>query len=191
MEFRGNVAPLPVQPDIEPAPARPLYRRAELSAFRADPDAFYEFTYRATIDAMVAAIVDAEFPVRDDVVAQRIARAHGWLQTGSRIRERVDLHLKKYESTSDGAGRFLWAAGSVRAVVPFRRPATEEDLRPLADVAVAELAGFIVEHIEILDEPDPPVAIARLLGLKRLAATTRARLDEAIEVAAAVREGRQ
>lgn len=50
---------------------------------------------------MVARNLETEAPVRDDVVAQRIARAHGWLRTGSRIRAKIDRHLRPFDFTHD------------------------------------------------------------------------------------------
>lgn len=76
-----------------------VFATADLSTFKADPDLFFEFSYRPTIQAMVDAVMDAEAPVRDDVLAQRVARAHGWLRTGARIREQIALHLRKLERT--------------------------------------------------------------------------------------------
>lgn len=185
MEFRSNVA---VKPPAEPNPATMSvrFRRADLSRFKADPETFYDFGYRATLDAMVAAVVEAESPVRDDVLAQRIARAHGWSRTGGRIRERIDLHLKRYESTADSAGRFIWTTGSIRPVVSFRDHLTEDDRRQVSDIAIAELAGFVREHIAVFDEPDPALVIARMIGLERLAASSRARIEEAIELAKSI-----
>lgn len=187
MEFRSNVV---VLSRTEPASAViGLFRRADLSGFKIDPEEFFEFRYRSTLDEMVAAVIDAESPVRDDVLAQRIARAHGWLRTGGRIRERIELHLRKLESTSDSAGRFLWSPGSIRPIIPFRNPATDDDKRPVTDIAIAELAGFVTENWAVLDEPDPALVIARLLGLERLAASSRARIDEAISLARSMSPG--
>jgi hypothetical protein len=188
MEFRSNVAAvLPVV--REPLPAAGTFRRADLSGVGADPEAFFEFSYRATLDAMVAAVVEAESPVRDDVLAQRIARAHGWQRTGARIRERIELHLKKYETTTDSAGRFIWATGATKPIIPFRPPLTEDDRRPVSDIAIVELAGFVKENIAVLEESDPALVVARLIGLERLTAGSRARIDEAIELARSIGAG--
>jgi hypothetical protein len=181
MEFRGNM-PASLQSDPD-ASAGSTFRRADLSGFGADPEMFFDFKYRNTLDAMVAAVVAAESPVRDDVLAQRIARAHGWLRTGGRIRERIELHLKQYESTSDSAGRFLWSQGNIRPIIPFRTPASEDDKRPVTDIAIAELAGFVSDNWTVLEEPDPALVIARLIGLERLAASSRGRIDDAISLA--------
>nr|WP_244434785.1 DUF3320 domain-containing protein [Afipia sp. P52-10] len=46
----------------------------------------------------------AEAPVREDALAQRVARAHGWLHTGARIRDQITHHLKELEGTGSHRG---------------------------------------------------------------------------------------
>jgi hypothetical protein len=151
-----------------------------LSAIKADPDRFFEFTYRPTLQAMVDAIMDAEAPVRDDVLAQRVARAHGWLRTGARIREQVALHLRTLERTEETSGTFLWKPGSIAPRVPFRTPHGPDHRRSLAEISIAELADFVISDPKVLDEEDPPLVYARLMEVERLAAPSRERLQEAI-----------
>lgn len=129
---------------------------------------------------MVDAVMDAEAPVRDDVLAQRVARAHGWLRTGARIREQVALHLRKLDQTSETTGTFLWKPGTVTQRLPFRRPLGPDHRRSLADIAIAELTDFILRHPAALDEEDPPLVYARLMQVDRLAAPSRDRIGEAI-----------
>jgi hypothetical protein len=173
--------PLPI-PTAEAMPAdRPGYRIADLSAFKAEPELFYEFAYRDTLKGMIEAVMDAESPLPADVLAQRIARAHGWLRTGGRIRERIDLHLRGYDTTSESSGVFIWKKGEVVDLLTYRHSANEESRRAIADIPLAELASVVVENPALLDMPDPARDMARLLGVERLAATARARLDEAIE----------
>lgn len=102
--------------------AQKFFATADLSSFKADPDLFFEFSYRPTNQAMVNAVMDAEAPVRDDVLAQRVARVHGWLRTGARIREQIALHLRKLERTAETTGTFLWKPGTIAQRLPFRRP---------------------------------------------------------------------
>lgn len=184
-----STADLVTQPEaVDPAfqtvmpadTAAATFRKTDLSEFKADPDAFYEFSYRSTIDHMVAKIVETEAPVRDDVVAQRIARAHGWLRTGSRIRGKIERHLRPFDFTHDSAGRFIWPKGEIVETVSYRPPASEDDRRPVTDIALQELVGLVQIHPEALDEPDPALVLARLMALERLAASSRARIDEAI-----------
>nr|WP_267213506.1 DUF3320 domain-containing protein [Chelatococcus asaccharovorans] len=158
----------------------PSYRITDLSHFQADPSQFYEFGYRDTLKAMVDAVVETESPLRADVLAQRIARAHGWLRTGGKIRERIDLHLRDLERTMESSGEFIWGKGSVSNTLPYRQPGSEESRRTIADIPLAELASVVLKNSALLDEPDPARVLARLLGVERLAAVSRARLDEAI-----------
>jgi very-short-patch-repair endonuclease len=160
------------------------YRLADLSQFRADPDQFFEFGYRATLHGMVDAVMEAEAPLRADVLAQRIARAHGWLRTGARIRERIDLHLRDLPRTEESSGPFLWRPGTIEPIYPYRAPVDVAARRAIQDTPLAELASIAVSEPALLEEIDPALALARLLGVERLAATSRARLDEALQRAA-------
>ena len=71
---------------------------------------------------MVDAVIEAEAPIKDDVLAQRVARAHGWLRTGARIREQIERHLRILDRTRESTGTFLWKPGTVAARIPFRVP---------------------------------------------------------------------
>ena len=167
-------------------PARRNYSATDLSAITAEPNSFFEFSYRSTLQAMVDAIMVHEAPVREDVLAQRIARAHGWLRTGARIRDQIAHHLRRLERTQETPGVFLWQLGTVSSRFPFRQPQSEEHRRPLSDICLPELVDFILSHRAALDEADPPLVYARLLQLDRLAASSRERLEEAIANALAL-----
>jgi very-short-patch-repair endonuclease len=166
--------------DIATAPTRADFATADLSAIKADPDGFFEFAYQPTLQAMVDAVMDAEAPVREDVLAQRVARAHGWLRTGGRIREQIARHLRPLSRTEETSGTFLWKPGTVAPRVPFRTAKGPDHRRSLAEISIAELADFVVSRPEILDEADPHLAYARLMQVERLAAPSRQRLEEAI-----------
>ena len=56
----------------------------------------------------------------------------------------------------------------------------EDARRSIADISLAELASVILDNRGLLDEADPARDLARLLGVERLAAVSRARLEEAI-----------
>lgn len=174
-------APLasPLSGEARPAGGRG-YRIADLSAFAAKPELFYEFSYRGTLKAMIRAVMDVESPLLADVLAQRIARAHGWLRTGGRIRERIDLHLREYDTTNESSGVFVWKKGEVVNVLPYRPSANEESRRVIADIPLAELASVFIDNPDLLDRSDPAHDMARILGVERLATTTRGRLEEAI-----------
>ena len=157
-----------------------LYHITDLSAFPVAPERFYEFGYRDVLRGMIEAVIDTESPLRTDILCQRIARVHGWLRTGGKIRERIEMHLRDFDRTNESSGEFIWRQGAVLEIQPYRAPSGEEARRAIADIPLAELAWIVVENTGLLDEPDPARELARLLGVERLAAASRARLDEAI-----------
>ena len=157
------------------------YDLTDLSGFNIDPEQFFEFSYRETLRGMIEAIIETESPLRTDVLAQRVSRAHGWLRTGGRIRERIDLHLRNLDRTAESSGEFIWKKGAICDVLAYRPPVSEAARRGIGDIPLAELVAVVVDNIDVLDEPDPAREIARILGVERLAAVSRARLEEAID----------
>lgn len=170
----------PVREPVAEIVVREGYRITDLSSFTAQPDHFYEFTYRDTLRAMVDAVIETESPLRTDILCQRIARAHGWLRTGGKIRERIDMHLRDFDRTHESSGEFIWKQGAVAEFLDYRPPHVEEARRSIPDVPLAELAAVVRDNPELLNEPDPARELARLLGVERLASGSRTRLDEAI-----------
>ncbi|WP_349636745.1 DUF3320 domain-containing protein [Tardiphaga sp. P9-11] len=156
------------------------FRMVDLTGIKADPERFFEFSYRPSLQSMIDAVMEAEAPVREDILAQRIARAHGWLRTGARIREQIARHLKGYERTEETSGSFLWMPGTVANRLAFRAPHAPDHRRNLSEISLAELSDFILLNRNALQEEDPPLVYARLLQVERLAAPTRERIEEAI-----------
>jgi very-short-patch-repair endonuclease len=156
------------------------YRITDLSGFPADPGQFFEFGYRDTLRAMIVAVVETESPLRADILAQRIARAQGWLRTGGRIREEIDRHLHAFDRTTESSGEFIWRKGTVSDIVSYRPPDGEDARRAIGDIALAELASVVLANPDLLDSPDPERDLARRLGVDRLAGVSRMRLTEAI-----------
>lgn len=156
------------------------YRITDLTVFQIDPRRFFEFGYRDTLRSMIDAVIETEGPLRTDILCQRISRAHGWLRTGAKIRERLDLHLGDFDRTRESSGEFIWKRGAVTDIRPYRAPANEEARRAIPDIPLAELASVVRDNPDLLDEPDVARELARLLGVERLAAGSRTRLDEAI-----------
>ncbi len=156
------------------------YRHTDLSMFRAEPAKFFEPDYRATLQRMVDQVVETEAPVRVDILSQRIARAHGWLRTGTRIREHIARHLHQFDKTSESSGEFLWAAGTIVECLEYRPPDDEKCRRSISEVPIAELTSVVMANRQLLHQTDPAIELARLLCVERLAAPSRSRLEEAI-----------
>ncbi|SFM91665.1 Part of AAA domain-containing protein [Variovorax sp. OV329] len=149
------------------------------------PDDFFNPSYDATLRTMIAHVVKNEGPLLDSVLARRIARAHGWQRTGARIQERVvSLTAKSFESTKDDMGVFYWpsAAGS-DADSRFR--SSSEDPRPVDEICIEELTALARQVLSKCGGEEAVVAMAVELGLGRIRAATRTRLQHAISLASA------
>jgi hypothetical protein len=166
-------------PGVRPQAAG-SYSITDLSDLNPAPERFHDFDYRHTLKAMIDRSVETEAPVRSDILAQRIARAHGWLRTGGKIRERIDLYLRDVERTQESSGEFVWKKGSLGQVIVYRPAFDDGSRRGIADISVAELTSLVRANPDILVVRDPALELARLMGVERLTASSRARLEEAL-----------
>ena len=130
---------------------------------------------------MIDHVVATEAPVRTDVVARRIARAHGFQRTGARILDRVAvLAERRHPKEREAGGTFLWPAGESPGACAAFRPPLPGTLRPVDEIALAELAALARE---VTADPavadDPVAAMAQAVGLARVRAPARERLEAA------------
>ncbi|SEH33968.1 DUF3320 domain-containing protein [Magnetospirillum fulvum] len=148
---------------------------------RPNPDLFFDLEYDSTLRAMIRLVIEAEGPVRDDVLARRIARAHGWTRTGSRIQERVSrLARQDGAFVAEGEATFVWPKDSDPSCFPaFRRPSGDQ-LRPVDEIALPELVALAREvQATGRDGEAALTAMARLAGLHQLRHASRERLTQA------------
>lgn len=147
-----------------------------------DPDAFFENSYDERLKAMVAHIIADEGPVLDVAMARRISRAHGWQRTGSRIQERVEAVARQmFRTTEETVGTFYWPENlTAGSTVPFRPvgPDTQRSMDETCMEELIDLARSVADPTTTDDEI--LTAMARELGLARLRASSRGRLEEAL-----------
>lgn len=183
-------APLPVATDpIEDAAAEdetPVialggdYARTSFADMtdRISAGRFHDPAYTATLREMIRRVVDREAPIRDDLLVERIARAHGFRRSGRVIRDRI-MTLARAATHSEvepGGATFLWPdAPAARAWDRARYPATSDDVRPLEDIALPELTAVM----RACTGQDAPAEAARALGIRRVSAPARERLRRA------------
>lgn len=148
---------------------------------RIDPDAFFEPAYDDTLRAMIRHVVEVEGPVRDDVLARRVAKAHGFQRAGARIRDRlVALAQTEFARSTEPVGEFLWPHGSTPGTWSAFRPPSSDSVRPLEEIVLPELQALArTVRSRAADGEDPILAMARLAGLQRLRAPSRERLEQA------------
>ncbi|MGE8449581.1 MAG: DUF3320 domain-containing protein [Pseudomonadales bacterium] len=120
-----------------------------------------------------------EGPVRDEVLARRIARAHSWSRTGSRIQDRVvRLAESHFVTKREEVGIFFWPKGSGGTeLISFRRSPIG-NARSVDEISLSELTSLAAlfrgaGH----DEETALTLMARELGLLKLRAASRERLQ--------------
>lgn len=167
----------------EPIPAVPQEVLSQL-----DPAKFYEDDYRTRLASLVQVLLAAEGPMRDEVLAQRVARAHGFQRTGRRIREAVYAALPAgVRTTTEGEAVFLWPPN----VKPedwstFRDPPPGQYRDPV-EIPMEELR-VLARRILMRGGPDEEVVTAMrdAIGMRQMREASRQRCLAAL---VAVRQG--
>lgn len=176
-------ATLEVALDSLPTTAQPgTYQVTDFSNVAAiiRPDHFYEEGYDATLQDLIAHVLNCESPISESLLVQRISRAHGFQKSGRLIRERVlELVDRAHHLRADPiGGHFVWIDGEAPALwAQYRLPASEENSRKIEEIPFEELrAASLASKGE-----DLPVEIARLFGVRRLASVARERLEAVLK----------
>lgn len=155
-----------------------------LATFTPEPLKFYDTAYRPVLQRMTAEVISCEGPIMENVLVQRIARAHGFQRSGPRIQEIVQGVIeKKFRQSREGDRTIYWPEGADNAGFwPLRGP--DQEPRSVTDIPLAELASRTSEFLRETEEVDEVVArMAQELGLGRIRQPTRARLMDAIRLA--------
>jgi hypothetical protein len=146
----------------------------------ADASQFFEHSYDAELTRMVIGIVESEGPILDEVIARRIARLHGWQRTGAKISERVTRIASKAckKVNEEPVGTFFWPRGLEHSQpIPFRAGLD----RTVDEICMPELVSLAVDVLATgKSGEDAIAAMAKAIGLQRLRAASRPRLESAI-----------
>lgn len=161
------------------APVRHSYRKAVLSSLESSlrPELFQDVSYDATLDVLIRRILEQEAPILDRLLVDRVARVHGFQRSGRLIRERVlELAERHYHFQRDPEperGTFVWLSkDDPERWNRYRVPASEDDIRYIEEIALAELAAAA----SAVRGGDVPVEVARVFRVKRLSNGARARV---------------
>ncbi|TMV88359.1 DUF3320 domain-containing protein [Thioclava sp. BHET1] len=144
-----------------------------------DPERFFEDDYEPVLLQRMAQIVSEQAPMTTDNLAKQIAQDHGWQRTGARIRARVDTILPAFVITDESGTSFVWPASGPSDRVPFRGMAG----RSVRDISVHEIASLLDQGgAAISQSEDPPLELARQMGIARLSKDARAYLEHCIRL---------
>jgi hypothetical protein len=145
---------------------------------------FHDPDYTPTLKVMVAHVVATEGPIFEDLLVDRIARAHHLQRSGNQIRKRL-MSLLPPGSQVDRKGdeAVVWPAGlEPGQPFPFRRDPTGE--RRHEDVPIEELASLAQPFARLrMDDEGILRRMADEFGLERLRASARARFESALLIA--------
>ena len=157
---------------------------------RPDRERFYDGEYSATLKAMIAHVIDAEGPIFEDVLVDRIARAHGMQRSGNQIRRRVVTLLPAGVSRiAEGERTVVWPSSKDAGAIHFFRK-DDAGVRAHEDVPLKELAAIAVPFIRLrMDDEFVLRKMAEQFELGRLREATRARFEEALRMALRANSG--
>ena len=146
---------------------------------------FYDAVYQPTLRTMVAHVLAIEAPIYEDLLVDRIARAHGQQRSGLQIRRCVLAALPvETVGLEEGDGRkVVWAdAASAGAVVPFRPDA--DGVRGQGDIPLCELAAIAVPLVRLsMDEEAILKQMANAVQVGRFTEAARLRMQSALAIA--------
>ncbi|MGF6099276.1 DUF3320 domain-containing protein [Pseudomonas sp. 18175] len=162
----------------------PVYRETDpaQAVENVNPDLFFESAYTPLLQKMISHVVNEEGPILNTVLARRIARAHGWVRTGARIRDRVDqVALTHFRSHEEELGTFFWPIHQQSESTSFRRPGDDDSMRSLAEICLQELSALVGEMEDKGHEAEALIyAVAKEAGVTKLAHAGRLRIEKAI-----------
>ena len=175
----------PSDDSVIPAPEG-IYVPAKVadSGHTPDGDRFYDAAYRPGLREMVRHVIRTEGPIFDDVLVQRLARAHGFQRAAGKIREIVLGVVPQSIERTNEDGRIVFWPEDADPGRPFPLRKSEPDVRTHGDIPIHELASLAASLAS--DEDDEEVVIrlmAEKFGLSRIKQGTRARFEAALRLA--------
>lgn len=182
--------PVTATPDREESPpglslgegGKTTYRVSDYSGFadRIRPDDFHTEAYSPLLLELIRHTLECEAPISDELLVQRISRAHGFMRAGRLIRHRVldivDTHFHLREDPV--GGNFVWLNREQNTSVPVRIPACNDSIRSFDHLPSEEIRAALAFR----GNGDPAIEIARLFGISRLSSTGRERIERALLV---------
>lgn len=144
-----------------------------------DPERFYDKSYTPVLRDLVRHTIEIEAPLVDDLLIQKIARAHNFKRAGRLIRERVyevidsDFHAR--EDPIEGV--FIWKnKEDPYNIIMYRIPTDKGYVRFIDEIPHEEIAVLLADKRE-----EDPIKIARTFGIKRLTASARERIEAVLD----------
>lgn len=154
------------------------------SGLRPDASRFYEASYRSILRQMIAQVVSSEAPIYEDVLVERIARAHGFQRSGNNIYQIVTRVIdREFARSKDDDRVVIWPTG-MRSNAPWPFRESSNGVRSHSDIPIAELASLATPFIRLrMSDEDVLRRMADHFQLGRLREATRGRFEDALKLA--------
>jgi len=148
-----------------------------------DPDKFYDQSYNHKLIELIDRIVCCEGPIREDVLVQRISRAHNFKRSGNLINKRILALLpEKYQIRDDGSFKFIWQEDTDISEWNVFRLQSPQYIRPAEQICFEELSVLAIEANNLFSSfDDALIWMTQRLNLKRLRGSSRQRVFKALE----------
>ena len=162
-----------------------IYQRAELPI--SPPAGFYDWANGTRVAAQLRTVLEAEGPVLEELLFNRVARAWSLERTGSRIRERL-RHLLPVDmtTTQEDDRTFCWPPGMMPDQwTDFRvaGPGTDSR-RVIGEVCIQEISLIVLEILSssgATSRSELPRPVCRVIGMSRLGADADRLVDAAVD----------
>jgi hypothetical protein len=167
-------------------PGATQYVVTDLSSNGLQPDAarFYDSSYQATLREMIAHVVATEAPIYEDLLVDRIARAHGFQRSGSNIYQIISKMIGREHARSNDDDRSVIWSNDTSPNKPYPYRDSTGDVRSHLDVPIAELASLALPYVRLrMSDEEVIRRLADHFQLGRLREAARARFEKALSLA--------
>jgi very-short-patch-repair endonuclease len=155
------------------------------SRYRLNREHLLDASYSSTLSETICQLVQAEGPIHQDQLVDRLKELHGIARAGSNVQSNIDRALRAAQQnrriTREPRSAFFSIPG--QELESFRL-AVDSIRRPIEQIAPKEIALAILYLVEDqfgIFEESLPAAVARLFGIDRLRAESAAGVDRVIE----------
>jgi very-short-patch-repair endonuclease len=165
------------------------YQVASIAVPDENADKIYQTGYKPILEQMIDEVLEIEAPIYEDILIERIARAHRKERAGRIIQDIViGAIVGRHPSLSEDGRKVVFHRSMDAMRLVAYRPA-RSDSRSHRDIPLVELASLAVPLVrKAKTDADILAHFARTFSLARLREPTRKRFQAAIAIARATVE---
>lgn len=151
---------------------------------RISPERFGDADYASILRTLCNELIDHFGPITFKHLAEKVARAHGFLRTGSQIKKTVwaaAIRERRHSAEGNHGAVFWPALMPVAKEFPYRGSNVAGEARAWVDVPMPERRALAREIAAQTWLTDPAAVMAERIGFERLREITRVELAELLK----------